>query len=56
MARKSPQRPPEDDDGTGIIARPDGFYGREEASGEESGPLQALEEAVAQLHAAEART
>ena len=31
MARKIPQRPPEDDDRTRIIERPDGFYWRNEA-------------------------
>jgi hypothetical protein len=53
MARKIPQRPPEDDDRTRIIERPDGFYWKNEASGEESGPYPTLEEAVAELQAAE---
>jgi len=53
MARKIPQRPPEDDDRTRIVERPDGFYWKNETSGEESGPYPTLEEAVAELQAAE---
>lgn len=53
MAHKIPQRPPEVDDRTRIIERPNGFYWREVASGTEFGPFPTLEEAVAELQAAE---
>jgi hypothetical protein len=51
MATKIPQRPT-DDDSTRIIERPDGFYWSDGRTGEERGPYQTLEEAVAELQAA----
>ncbi len=51
MSRKIPQRP-EEDDGTRIIERPDGYYWVAEDSAEESGPFPTLEEAVASMQAA----
>lgn len=52
MTRKIPQRQT-DDERTRIIERPDGFYWRDEETGDERGPYQTLEEAVAELQAAE---
>jgi hypothetical protein len=53
MARKIPQRPAEDDDRTRIIERPDGYYWLDQHTGKETGPFPTLEEAVAELQAAE---
>ena len=50
MTRKIPQRPPEADH-TRVIERPDGFYWQATDSGEEYGPFDTLDEAVADMQA-----
>ncbi len=50
MNRKIPQRPAENDH-TRIIERPDGFYWQATNTGEEYGPFDTLEEAVADMQA-----
>jgi hypothetical protein len=40
-----PEAPPEDDE-TRVIERPDGFYWRSDATGEEHGPFRTLAAAV----------
>jgi hypothetical protein len=45
MGRGIPEPPPDYDE-TRIIERPDGFYWRSEATGEEHGPFRTLGEAV----------
>jgi len=50
MSKKIPQRPQEDDR-TRIIERPDGFYWQAAETGEEYGPFDTLEEAIADMQA-----
>ena len=52
MTRKIPQRPPEADH-TRVIERPDGYYWQATDTGEEYGPFDTLDEAVADMQAAE---
>ncbi|HXZ50496.1 MAG TPA: hypothetical protein VEH51_00715 [Burkholderiales bacterium] len=52
MTRKIPQRPPEVDH-TRVIERPDGYYWQATDTGEEYGPFDTLDEAVADMQAAE---
>jgi hypothetical protein len=48
MASRTPEIPPEYDN-TNIIERPDGFYRRDETTGEEFGPFRSFQEAIEEM-------